>query len=159
MRPACSRPNAAADIACATALGLRRLDAVNHLRTLSVSTRHLQTATEESIINIAICTRTQSRTKTPSKNSEIPTPYYPISNHCRDPINMPDAANSEASTPGPAAAPQPAPTPVTCIVNVTDGVDSTVEAFFLEIHSTDIDDEKLSDLRSLIVKHTRCVEL
>ncbi|KJK91585.1 hypothetical protein H633G_04506 [Metarhizium anisopliae BRIP 53284] len=72
---------------------------------------------------------------------------------------MPGAANTEASTPGPAATPQPAPTPVTCIVNVTDGVDSTVEAFFLEIHSTDIDDEKLSDLRSLIVKHTRCVEL
>lgn len=72
---------------------------------------------------------------------------------------MPDAANTEASKPGPATNTQPPPTPVTCIVNVTDGVDSTVEAFFLEIHSTDIDDEKLSDLRSLIVKDTRCVEL
>ncbi|KAG8404950.1 hypothetical protein J3459_017951 [Metarhizium acridum] len=72
---------------------------------------------------------------------------------------MPDAANTSTSTPALAAAPQPPSTPVTCIVNVTDGVDSTVEAFFLEIHSTDIDDEKLSDLRSQIVKHTRCVEL
>ncbi|EXU98127.1 hypothetical protein X797_008734 [Metarhizium robertsii] len=72
---------------------------------------------------------------------------------------MPDAANTEASKPGTATSTQPPPTPVTCIINVTDGVDSTVEAFFLEIHSTDIDDEKLSDLRSLIVKDTRCVEL
>lgn len=65
-----------------------------------------------------------------------------------------DANGSDTSSPD-----VPTPTSFTCIVNVTDGVENTIEAFFLEIQTTDIDDEKLSDLRALIVKTTRCVEM
>ncbi|KAM3516808.1 hypothetical protein NHJ13051_009564 [Beauveria bassiana] len=70
-----------------------------------------------------------------------------------------DSAVGNAATGEDGAPSTPLMQSYNCIVNVTDGVDDTVEAFLVKLQPTDIDDEKLSDLRSLIVKRTRCVEI